>query len=255
VSKGRDRSHLLAAVLTLSRKRGVRWLMGAGVIVIAGVLVASLPKFRSNSNAAEAPRSALGSIAIPKPAVSENEVNPDPPVLKLTSKVERASGPVSAPPRVPEMIAALAPAPVPIPASPDQPVAAGTGLLAISSPTTVDIYENDAYLGSAPVSLQLSAGTHTLEYRHGSLRKNVTHNINGNQTVKATITFEVSIQINSKPWAEVSTDGADKKDLGQTPLSGVRVPIGSVLIFQNPQFQSKKYRITGNETGIQNVFP
>jgi hypothetical protein len=69
------------------------------------------------------------------------------------------------------------------------------------------------------------------------------------------IAFDATVQINSRPWAEVFLDGADRKDLGQTPLSGVRIPIGSVLIFQNPQFQSKKYRVTGNETGIQIVFP
>lgn len=81
------------------------------------------------------------------------------------------------------------------------------------------------------------------------------HVINGNETTKAMITFDVSVQINSRPWAEVFLDGVERKDLGQTPLSAVRVPIGSVLSFQNPQFQTKKYRVTGNETGIQIVFP
>jgi hypothetical protein len=119
----------------------------------------------------------------------------------------------------------------------------------------VDIFEGDQYLGSAPVSLELPAGVHTLEYRHGNMRKTSTHNINANETARAMIAFDATIQINSRPWAEVFLDGAEKKDLGQTPLSGVRVPIGSVLIFQNPQFQSKKYRVTGNETGIQIVFP
>jgi hypothetical protein len=83
----------------------------------------------------------------------------------------------------------------------------------------------------------------------------VTHSITSNETTKATITFDVSVPINSKPWAEVFVDGAERKDLGQTPLSGARVPIGSVLIFENPQFQPKRYRVTGNETGIQVVFP
>jgi len=50
----------------------------------------------------------------------------------------------------------------------------------------------------------------------------------------------VAVQVNS-------TDG--------TPLSGIRVPIGSMLVFRNPQFQPKRYRVTGNETGIQIVFP
>jgi hypothetical protein len=134
-------------------------------------------------------------------------------------------------------------------------VAAAKGTLAVSSPTAVDIYEGDQYLGSAPVSLELPAGMHTLEYRHGNLRKTVTHGIYASQTAREMVTFDTTVQINSRPWAEVFLDGVERKGLGQTPLSGVRVPIGSVLIFQNPQYQPKKYRVTGNETGIQIVFP
>jgi hypothetical protein len=141
-------------------------------------------------------------------------------------------------------------------AKPDvPPVSAAKGTLAVSSATSVDIYEGDQYLGSSPVSLPLSAGMHTLEYRHGDLRRTVTQAIYANETARAMISFDVTVQINSKPWAEVILDGAEQKDLGQTPLSGVRVPIGSVLIFQNPKFQPKRYRVTGTETGIQIVFP
>jgi PEGA domain len=125
----------------------------------------------------------------------------------------------------------------------------------VSSPTSVDIYENGVYLGSAPVSLELAAGLHTLEYRHGNLRKSLTHNINGNETTKASIAFEVSVQVNSRPWARVFLEGANRKELGQTPMGSISVPIGSVLTFENPQFQSKKYRVAGNETAIQIVFP
>ena len=94
---------------------------------------------------------------------------------------------------------------------------AESGTLAISSPASVDIYKNDAYLGSAPVTLELPAGSQTIEYRHGVLRKLVTHVIHSNETTKATISFDIGLRINSKPWAEVSVDGVDKKALGQTP--------------------------------------
>jgi len=134
-------------------------------------------------------------------------------------------------------------------------VIAGSGALAVSSPTTVDIYKDGAYLGSVPVTLELPAGTHTLEYRNGTLSRNVSHVIRANQVTKATISFDVSLRINSRPWAEVFIDGVERRSLGQTPLSGVRVPIGTVLIFENREFQPKKYRVTGNESGIQNVFP
>jgi hypothetical protein len=153
--------------------------------------------------------------------------------------------------------ASLKTAPVPQPAlNRDKPAGlAAPGTLAISSPTSVEIYLDDTYLGSAPVSLEMPAGTHTLEYRHGSLRKRVTHVVNSNETTRAMINFDVTVQVNSKPWAEVFVDGADRKPLGQTPLSGVRVPIGGVLVFENPGFRPKRYRVTGNETGIQIVFP
>ena len=187
-------------------------------------------------------------------------VNAPEPELWLTNSIETVPEPT--PPAVENpsttyrssRSSAVVPPPGPVAKEPQPMIAAAAGTLAVSSQTSVDIYKDDAYLGAAPVSLELSAGTHTLEYRHGSLRKYVTHVINSNETTKTTITFDVSVQINSKPWAAVFIDGVEKKALGQTPLSGVRVPIGSVLIFENPRFQTKTYRVTGNETGIQIVF-
>jgi hypothetical protein len=176
------------------------------------------------------------------------DMNAPPDPLLMTRATEAAT--VSTP-------AATSPAAGP-PVKTDRstaPINAGRGTLAISSRTSVDIYKDDAYIGSSPVSLELPAGVQTLEYRHGSLRSKVAHVIKNNETTKATVTFDVSVQINSKPWAEVFLDGVERKALGQTPLSGVRVPIGSELIFENPQFQPKKYRVTGDETGIQIAFP
>ena len=60
----------------------------------------------------------------------------------------------------------------------------------------------------------------------------MTHVINRNETSKAMVVFDVTVQVNSKPWSEVFLEGVERKDLGQTPLSGIRVPIGGVLIFE-----------------------
>lgn len=185
-------------------------------------------------------------------------VNAPEPELWLTNSIETVpepTPPAAENPSTTYRSSAVVPPPGPVAKEPQPMIAAAAGTLAVSSQTSVDIYKDDAYLGAAPVSLELPAGTHTLEYRHGSLRKYVTHVINSNETTKTMITFDVSVQINSKPWAAVFIDGVEKKALGQTPLSGVRVPIGSVLIFENPRFQTKTYRVTGNETGIQIVFP
>lgn len=195
------------------------------------------------------------------PANSSQQIQnvnaPAPELSLLTNSIETVPEPTSPAAENPSTTyrsSAVVPPPGPVAKEPQPVIAAAAGTLAVSSQTSVDIYKDDAYLGAAPVSLELPAGTHTLEYRHGGLRKYVTHVINSNETTKTTITFDVSVQINSKPWAAVFIDGVEKKALGQTPLSGVRVPIGSVLIFENPRFQTKTYRVTGNETGIQVVF-
>ena len=197
------------------------------------------------------------------PANSSQQIQnvnaPAPELSWLTNSIETVPVPEPTPPAAENpsttyRSSAVVPPPGPVAKEPQPVIAAAAGTLAVSSQTSVDIYKDDAYLGAAPVSLELPAGTHTLEYRHGGLRKYVTHVINSNETTKTTITFDVSVQINSKPWAAVFIDGVEKKALGQTPLSGVRVPIGSVLIFENPRFQTKTYRVTGNETGIQIVF-
>jgi hypothetical protein len=130
-----------------------------------------------------------------------------------------------------------------------------TGTLAVSSPTATEIYQGEKFLGSTPTTLELAAGTYSLEYRHGDLRQTVTHIVKPKETTTAMVTFDVTIQINARPWAQVYIDGAQRRPLGQTPLSDIRVPIGSALIFENPNFPAKTYRITGKETAVQVAFP
>jgi len=83
------------------------------------------------------------------------------------------------------------------------------------------------------------------------MRKVVSHVIKANETTTAMITFDIPVQINAKPWAQVSIDGSPRQALGQTPLSDIKVPIGSVLLFENPNFASKTYRVNGKESEIR----
>jgi hypothetical protein len=129
------------------------------------------------------------------------------------------------------------------------------GTLALSSPTAVEIYVADKYLGSTPTTLELPAGTHTIEYRHQDLRKQVTHVIRNNETTAAMITFDWTMQVNARPWAQIFLEGTPRRALGQTPLSDVRVPIGGTLVFKNPNFPEKSYRVTGRDKAIQITFP
>jgi hypothetical protein len=242
--------------------------VGAGVLVVFGVMFAGLPKFSTKSvpvgaaPAAEAAPAPSSAPETPQQIVTPNAVQRG-ASRTGTGAPEKASTPSSTAP-VPASIAAVpaftaaAPASAPGPASrlPGPPVIAkATGTLAVSSSTSVDVYKDDTYIGSVPALLKLPAGENTVEYRHGNFRKQVTHVINSGETTEAAINFEVTVQINSRPWAEVFIEGAEKKALGQTPLSNARVPIGGVLIFENPQFQTKKYRVVDNETEIQILFP
>ena len=232
-----------------------RWLMIASLVGVLGLAVAGLPRLIPDLRPVQVSPPLLSAPNNSNQVVNANSNVAQPAPFESLGSTEAV--PALEPPIPPtERPAALGPAArLGGKLLPDEPlVTVVGGTLAVSSPTSVDIFKDDAYLGSAPVSLELSPGTHTLEYRHGSLRKNVTHLIHSNETTRAMITFDVTIQINSKPWAEVYLDGLEKKPIGQTPLSGVPVPIGSVLIFENPQFQAKRYRVTGSER-IQNVFP
>jgi hypothetical protein len=160
-----------------------------------------------------------------------------------------------------------APKPAPAPASPAPVAAAVTppvavpdpaatpavpmGVLSVNSATPAEIYQGEKRLGTTPATLRLPAGRQTLEYRHGDLKTFVNHTVKANETTNASITFQVVVQINAKPWAQVFVDGSPRRALGQTPLSGVSVPVGGVLVFENPNFTSKTYRITDKETAIQ----
>jgi hypothetical protein len=199
------------------------------------------------------------------------------PVLSLTPQPVPVSSPVSSNVPAPPINPVPAPPINPVPAPPINPVPAPTparqvlvvrapapppiaistavGKLAVSSPIPAEIYAGDRYIGSTPTTLELPAGRQTLEYRHGDLRTAVSHEIKPDETATESITFSVTVQINAKPWAQVFLDGAQRRPLGQTPLSDISVPIGGVLVFENPNFPAKSYRITEKDAAIQVNFP
>ena len=161
------------------------------------------------------------------------------------------------------VVVALTPATKrPTPAAAPQPIDPSTaataftekGGLAVSSSVPVEIYEDGRDLGTTPTTLQLPAGPHTLEYRYQGLRQTRQHIIKPNETATTSVAFSVSLQINARPWAQVFLDGTPAA-LGETPLSNVTVPVGSVLIFRNPGFPDKTYRVTGKDSTLQIAFP
>jgi hypothetical protein len=185
-----------------------------------------------------------------RPSSTHSNTAPSPAAVTPASVQLPASG--SPAPAPAETLVAANATPTPTPTPEAAPAAQpAMGSLAVNSPTFTEIYQGGKLLGSTPITLKLPAGRQTLEYRHGDLRSVVNYDIKSNETSTASVTFQIKVHINAKPWAQVFLDGAPRRQLGQTPLSNVTVPIGSVLVFENPNFASKTYRITEKDTAIQ----
>jgi hypothetical protein len=224
----------------------------AGIALLAGGLWFFKSQVRGTAGETE-PVAPVATLAEPAPATI---AVPAIPVLAVevrapaTADPKPVSSPVPVPPvPVSEQVAAAVNTPVKtLPGR--EP-----GSLAVNSPIAADIYLADKLLGSTPMTLQLTPGRYTLEYRHGDLRTVMIHEIKSRETISALVTFETTVQLNARPWAQVFVEGSARRALGQTPLSSVRVPIGSVLTFENPNFTPKTHRVLETDTAIQMVFP
>jgi len=181
-------------------------------------------------------------VIVPQPALTPQ------PVMQNTSAM-----PASAPALATAAAPATTTAPPAADAKPAVPAAMGT--LNISSSVPAEIYERGKRIGSTPGRLVLAAGAHELEYRFEDFRKSASYIIRTNETTPTSVSFDVNVHINAKPWAQVFLGESQKTPLGQTPLSNVQVAIGSILVFENPNFPAKTYRVTGKETAILVNFP
>jgi hypothetical protein len=133
--------------------------------------------------------------------------------------------------------------------------AADVGTLLVTSPLVVDIYEKDVRLGTSPKILELSAGPHTLEFRFEGLKKTATYPIEKGVSQTAKVTFEIKVNINAAPFADVIIDSDPQIPLGQTPLNQVTVPVGGTLIFRHPSYPEKKWRVASTDNNIPMRFP
>jgi len=155
---------------------------------------------------------------------------------------------LDAAPSLPASNAPAAAAPANAKSNVATPVA--TGSLAVSCAIGAEIYIGDKLVGSTPTTLKLPVGNQTVEYRHGDLKTVVTHLVKANETITALITFDMLLQLQARPWANVFVEGPTRASLGTTPLSDVRLPVGSVLTFENPNFPSKSRKVTVDDKTI-----
>ena len=222
----------------------------AASIVLVAVL--ALPNGTDSQVSAQLPRTPVSRGSVPSlpgvPAASE-------PAQVIESPTAPLTAPVPLRAELLRTVEAPAPRVSVVGPSAGRMAPALMGDLALSAAVPVEIYRGEENLGSTPTTLQLPSGPQTLEYRYQGLRQTVTHHITAQSTTTATISFLTKLQINARPWAQVFVEGARLTPIGQTPLGDVSVPIGTVLVFQNPGYPDKRVRVTARDAAIQVMFP
>jgi hypothetical protein len=124
-----------------------------------------------------------------------------------------------------------------------------SGWLTIVAPFVVDIAREGQSIGTSEQSrLMLPPGRHKVTLSNKELAFSQTQDVDiepgGVRTV--TINPKGTVSINAVPWAEVSLEGAK---LGETPLAGIQVPLGTrEFVFKNPQFGEKRLTVTVRAT-------
>ncbi len=120
-----------------------------------------------------------------------------------------------------------------------------SGWIAVFSPVTLDIAENGKSIGTTEQGrLMLSPGRHVLTFTNRDMGYKTTQSVDiepgEERSVSLVPTGELSA--NATPWAEVWLDG---KKIGDTPLAGQHVPLGThEVVFKNPQFPERRVTVT-----------
>ena len=119
------------------------------------------------------------------------------------------------------------------------------GWLSVSVPFEVQVVERGEVIGaSGGARIMLAAGRHdlvlvnrTLEY----LEPRQVEVVAGQTTVVRVDPPTVHVNVNARPWAEVSIDG---RDLGQTPIANIAVTVGThEIVFRHPQFGERRQTV------------
>jgi hypothetical protein len=119
---------------------------------------------------------------------------------------------------------------------------AGAGWLSIAAPFEVQVVERGEVIGtSAARRIMLPSGRHDLLVVNRLYEFEEARRIEVTPGQTATLRIDarsVAVNINARPWAEVTVDGAP---LGQTPIANAMIPIGTRrLVFRHPDFGERQ---------------
>ena len=173
------------------------------------------------------------------------------------------SGPLSAPA---SPTSAVAPQAAPVTKGPPAPTTTAqdpiaavsnqrSGGVQLQAPIELNVMHGDEVLGStADGPIIMRAGTYQLDLINATLglrmRRDVT--FREGQLTRMDITLPMGlVNVNARPWAEVSIDN---REYGETPLANLPVPIGNhEIVFSHPVLGERRQMITVRADGPTRV--
>lgn len=128
------------------------------------------------------------------------------------------------------------------------------GWMSFSAPFDLQVFEGGDLIGSAGEKVMVAAGRHDVRLVNEALEYSETRSVGVTAGKVAAIQVDpphTTLNINARPWADVSIDGAD---VGQTPLANVSVAIGThLVVFRHPELGEQRRTITATTNGPNRV--
>lgn len=119
-----------------------------------------------------------------------------------------------------------------------------SGWISVDAPAELRIYEGQRLIGTSQSDrIMMSVGRHTLQVANEALgyRETTVVNVAPGKVSSVQPPWPSGlVSLNAAPWAQVWIDG---QSVGETPLSNIRVPIGShEVVFRHPELGEKLVR-------------
>jgi len=229
-----------APVPARGRTIATTWMVAAlAVLVLAEtVVIGGLMYWRSMADVDERSPRAEQTADAASDALSVAALAPQSPTATSTNAVTPTPTPASAP---------ASPAAV-------RPATPRVGGLTIKSAIDLLVLEDGATIGSTTTPLAVADGRHTLDFVNQTLGFRLALPVSVSGGKMTTLNVPVPngrLSINAMPWAQVAIDG---RDVGQTPLANLALPIGTHEVkFAHPEFGERHQTVVVKVDGIARV--
>ncbi|HEY3883611.1 MAG TPA: PEGA domain-containing protein [Vicinamibacterales bacterium] len=128
------------------------------------------------------------------------------------------------------------------------------GWMSFSAPFDMQVFEGKDLIGSSGAKVMVAAGRHELRLVNDALQYSETRGVEVTAGKVSAIQIDpphTTLNVNARPWADVSIDGTE---IGQTPLANVSIAIGPhVVVFRHPQLGEQRRTITATAKGPNRV--